>query len=88
MLIAAVVIVAPYGMASGTAGYTCVDMGVGGRPILACAELMPNTIPFSAAPEGFAFTAQGRAIVGLDMRKPCRNLVLLDPRLAQLRGRG
>jgi hypothetical protein len=39
-------------------------------------------------PEGLAFTARGRAIVGLDMRKPRRNLVLLDPALAQLRGRG
>ncbi len=39
-------------------------------------------------PEGLAFTAQGRAIVGLDMRKPRRNLVLLDPAVAQLRGRG
>ena len=39
-------------------------------------------------PEGLAFTAQGRAIVGLDMRKPRRNLVLLDPAIAQLRGRG
>lgn len=36
-------------------------------------------------PEGLAFTAQGRAIVGLDMRKPRRNLVLLDPAVAQLR---
>ena len=39
-------------------------------------------------PEGLAFTARGRAIVGLDMRKPRRNLVLLDPAVAQLRGRG
>jgi hypothetical protein len=39
-------------------------------------------------PEGLAFTAQGRAIVGLDVRKPRRNLVLLDPAIAQLRGRG
>ena len=39
-------------------------------------------------PEGLAFTAQGRAIVGLDMRKPRRNLVLLDPAVAQLRRRG
>jgi len=39
-------------------------------------------------PEGLAFTAQGRAIVGLDMREPRRNLVLLDPAVAQLRGRG
>jgi hypothetical protein len=30
-------------------------------------------------PEGLTFTAQGRAIVGLDTRKPRRNLVLLEP---------
>ena len=39
-------------------------------------------------PEGLAFTAQGRAIVGLDTRKPRRNLVLLEPPVAQLSGRG
>jgi len=39
-------------------------------------------------PEGLAFTAQGRPIVGLDTRKARRNLVLLEPALAQLRGRG
>jgi hypothetical protein len=39
-------------------------------------------------PEGLAFTAQGRAIVGLDTRKPRRNLVLLEPAIAQLRRRG
>src|SRR5580693_5755230 len=33
-------------------------------------------------PEGLALTAQGRAIVGLDTRKPRRNLVLLDPAVA------
>jgi hypothetical protein len=38
-------------------------------------------------PEGLAFTAEGRAIVGLDTRKPRRNLVLPDPPVAQLRGR-
>src|SRR6516162_9099817 len=38
-------------------------------------------------PEGLAFTAQGRAIVGLDTRKPRRNLVLLEPSVAQVRGR-
>src|SRR6516165_5892057 len=38
-------------------------------------------------PEGLAFTAQGRAILGLDTRKPRRNLVLLEPAVAQLRGR-
>ncbi|MGB8550069.1 MAG: hypothetical protein WCD82_17985, partial [Xanthobacteraceae bacterium] len=35
-------------------------------------------------PEGLAFTAHGRAIVGLDTRKPRRNLVLLEPAVAQL----
>jgi hypothetical protein len=39
-------------------------------------------------PEGLAFTPQGLAIVGLDTRKPRRNLVLLEPAIAQLRGRG
>jgi hypothetical protein len=39
-------------------------------------------------PEGLAFTARGRAIVGLDTRKPRRNLVLLEPAVAQLRGHG
>ena len=38
-------------------------------------------------PEGLTFTAQGRAIIGLDTRKPRRNLVLLEPAVAQLRGR-
>ena len=33
-------------------------------------------------PEGLAFTAQGRAIVALDTRKPRRNLVLLEPAVA------
>ena len=37
-------------------------------------------------PEGLAFTAEGRAIVALDTRKPRRNLVLLEPPIAQLRG--
>jgi len=39
-------------------------------------------------PEGLAFTVQGRAIVGLDTRKPRRNLVLLEPPVAPPRGRG
>jgi hypothetical protein len=39
-------------------------------------------------PEGLAFTTQGRAIVGLDTRKPRRNLVLLEPAVVQLYGRG
>ena len=39
-------------------------------------------------PEGLAFTAQGRAIVGLDTRKPRRNLLLLEPAVAELPGRG
>jgi hypothetical protein len=38
-------------------------------------------------PEGLAFTAQGRAIVGLDTREPRRNLLLLEPAIAQARGR-
>ena len=38
-------------------------------------------------PEGLAFTAEGRAIVGLDTRKARRNLVLLEPAVAQLGGR-
>jgi hypothetical protein len=38
-------------------------------------------------PEGLAFTPRGRAIVGLDTRKQRRNLVLLEPAVAQLRGR-
>jgi hypothetical protein len=38
-------------------------------------------------PEGLAFTAQGRAIVGLDTRKARRNLALLEPAIAQPRGR-
>jgi hypothetical protein len=33
-------------------------------------------------PEGLAFAAEGHAIVGLDMRKPRRNLVLLEPAIA------
>ena len=40
----------------------------------------------SGKPEGLAFTPQGRAIIGLDTRKPRRNLVLLEPAIAQ-RGR-
>lgn len=32
-------------------------------------------------PEGLAFTAEGRAVVGLDTRKPRQNLVLLEPGL-------
>ena len=39
-------------------------------------------------PEGLAFTAQGRAIIGLDTRKPRRNLLLLEPAVAELRGGG
>jgi hypothetical protein len=39
-------------------------------------------------PEGLAFTALGRAVVGLDTRKARRNLVLLDPAIAPLRGGG
>jgi hypothetical protein len=36
-------------------------------------------------PEGLAFTAQGQAVVALDTRKARRNLVLLEPAVAQLR---
>jgi hypothetical protein len=36
-------------------------------------------------PEGLAFTAEGRAIVGLDTRKPRRNLILLEPPIAAVR---
>src|SRR6516164_2397311 len=39
-------------------------------------------------PEGLAFAALGRAVVGLDTRKAHRNLVLLDPAIAQWRGGG
>lgn len=39
-------------------------------------------------PEGLAFTAAGHPIVGLDTRKPRRNLVLLEPAVALLRRRG
>ena len=39
-------------------------------------------------PEGLAFSALGRAVVGLDTRKARRNLVLLDPAIAQVRGGG
>jgi hypothetical protein len=39
-------------------------------------------------PEGLTFTAQGRAIVALDTRRPRRNLVLLEPAVAPLRRRG
>ena len=36
-------------------------------------------------PEGLTFTAQGHAIVGLDTRKPRRNLLLLEPAIARSR---
>jgi hypothetical protein len=39
-------------------------------------------------PEGLAFTAEGRAVVALDTRKPRRNLLLLEPAVAKLRGGG
>jgi len=38
-------------------------------------------------PEGLAFTAGGSAVVALDKRKPRRNLVLLEPAIAALKGR-
>jgi hypothetical protein len=37
-------------------------------------------------PEGLTFTAQGRAIIGLDTPKPCRNLLLLEPAIGELSG--
>jgi hypothetical protein len=36
-------------------------------------------------PEGLAFTAEGRAVVALDTRKPRQNLLLLEPAVAELR---
>jgi hypothetical protein len=36
-------------------------------------------------PEGLAFTAQGRAAIRPDTRKPRRNLLLLEPAVAELR---
>ena len=33
-------------------------------------------------PEGLAFTAEGRALVGIDTRKPRQNLILLEPAIA------
>jgi hypothetical protein len=39
-------------------------------------------------PEGLAFAAEGHAIVGLDTRKPRRNLVLLEPAIAPLSSPG
>ena len=36
-------------------------------------------------PEGLAFAAEGHAIIGLDTRKPRRNLVLLESAIAPLR---
>jgi hypothetical protein len=39
-------------------------------------------------PEGLAFTAEGRAVVGLDTRKPRQNLVRLEPAIAPSTARG
>ena len=39
-------------------------------------------------PEGLAFTREGRAVVGLDTRKARRNLILLEPAVAEPRARG
>src|SRR5215831_14669304 len=47
-----------------------------------------NIAKLSGSMLRLAFTAQGRAIVGLDTRKPRRNLVLLEPPVAPPRGRG
>jgi len=41
-----------------------------------------------ASRKDLTFTAQGRAIVGLDTRKPRQNLAMLKPAVAQLRDRG
>jgi hypothetical protein len=54
-----------------------------------CAALLrSNDGPKDGKPEGLAFTAEGRAIVRLDTRKPCRNLILLEPAVTRLRDRG
>jgi len=45
-------------------------------------------VDLDGKPEGLSFTAQGHAVVGLDTRKPRRNLLLLEPSVAELRGRG
>ena len=45
-------------------------------------------IDLDGKPERLALTAQGRAIVGPDTRKPRRYLVLLKPAIAHLRGCG
>ena len=45
-------------------------------------------VDLDGKPEGLTFTAQGRAIVGLDKRKARRNLVLLEPAIAKLRRSG
>ena len=37
-------------------------------------------------PEGLAFTAQCRAVVALDRRKPRRNFMLLEPAVAHSSG--
>ncbi len=51
------------------------------------AELLDawQLVDVDGKPEGLAFTAEGRAIVGLDTRKARQNLILLEPAFAQLR---
>lgn len=46
-----------------------------------------RTCDLDGKPEGLAFTAQGHAVIGLDTRKPRRNLVLLEPAIASMPGR-
>jgi hypothetical protein len=65
-------------------------------PIQSCTLLATNSGPaalldawrlgdLDGKPEGLAFARQGHAIVGLDTRKPRRNLVLLEPAVAPAR---
>jgi hypothetical protein len=53
----------PHRTASSAAGDSCVGYGVNGRPIRACAEPMPKTIPSSAAPN---ITIRPASIVNLN----------------------
>ena len=56
------------------------------KPLTALASV--TVVDLDGKPEGLALTAQGRAIVGPDTRKPRRYLVLLKPAIAHLRGCG
>ena len=53
----------------------------GGTAVLVDAWHLGN---LDGKPEGLAFTPRGRPIVGLDRRKARRNLVLLEPAIAEL----